>query len=122
MTTLPERSETPAQPALGNIYRENIGNWLLGFGAVAFIFFIYSASYIFLYQKEHPTRCMAIGAFWVLGVPIYFFLEHLFIFRWLGNADQYNQFTRVQDLAAKIWAAVIVVLAACYFKQFPSGH
>ena len=64
---------------------------------------------------------MAIEAAWVLGVPIYFFLEHLFIFRSFGNSDQYDQFKRVQDLAAKIWAAVIVVLAACYLKQFPGG-
>jgi hypothetical protein len=56
-----------------------------------------------------------------VGVPVYFFIEHLFIFRKYGDQNQYEQFTRVQDLAAKIWAAAILVLAACYLNQFPAA-
>jgi hypothetical protein len=37
----------------------------------------------------------------------------------VGIPNQYEQFTRVQELAAKIRAAAIVVLAACYLQQFP---
>ena len=112
----------PEQVQLGNIYKGRVGNFLLGFGLLAFVLFIFSAAYLWSHQKDHPTRSIVIGAIWVLGVPVYFFLEHLFIFRCFGNPDQYDQFKRLQDLAAKIWAAVIVVLAACYLKQFPSGH
>jgi hypothetical protein len=41
----------------------------------------------------------------VVGLPIYFLIEHVFIFRKYGDPTQYDQFKRVQDLATKIWVA-----------------
>jgi hypothetical protein len=49
-----------------------------------------------------------------------FFHEHLFLFRRYGNPDQYEQFKRVQELAAKVWAVAIIEFAACYRKSLTS--
>jgi len=104
-----------------NIYPGKAGNVVFALGVAAFVFFIFCAGYLLFNHNQHPVRCILIGAVWVVGVPVYFFIEHLFIFRNYGNQNQYEQFTRVQDLAAKIWAAAILVLAACYLNQFPAA-
>jgi hypothetical protein len=106
-------------PGLPNIYRrKKIGNRVLGFGLLVFFLFIACAAFMFFYQKEYPNLSLLLSAVWVVLVPVYFFIEHVFIFRRYGNPGQYDQFKRVQDLAAKIWAAAIVVLGAFYAHKF----
>jgi hypothetical protein len=115
----PQRLPHPHPYGVEDTYRGNVGYWLFGLGVLAFVGFVFSALCILLYGKEHPVRTIILGSFWVLVVPIYFFLEHTFIFKYWGKPSEYEQFKRLQDQAAKIWAAAILVLAACYFHEFP---
>ena len=96
-----------------------IGNYLLAFGVVMFLAFVGCAAFLLLGHKSYPTLSLVLGAAWVVLVPVYFFFEHIIFFRKYGTQDQYEQFKRVQDLAAKIWAAAILVLAAFYADTFP---
>jgi hypothetical protein len=102
------------------IYRDpRVGTGLLAFGILMFFVFVASA-YMIATQRQHcPNTSILVSSIWVVGVPLYFFFEHVVIFRKYGDPEQYEQFKRVQDLASKIWAAAIVVLAAFYFQTFP---
>jgi hypothetical protein len=104
---------------LPNIYQKQWGWLVFLIGVAMFIVFLESASFIHVNHKEHPMTSIIVGAFYVVGVPVIFLLEHLFVFKYKGNSDQYDQFKRVQDLAAKVWAGAIIVLAAIYADQFP---
>lgn len=55
---------------------------------------------------------IAIRALWVFGVAVFFFFERVVLLRKYGNQSQYEQFKRAQELASKVWAGRIVVLAA----------
>jgi hypothetical protein len=113
----------PPAPVLvspGNIYSDGIGDRIFWFGFVIFLVFIGCAILMWSVDKDQNWP-LWLGAVWVVGVPVYFFFEHLLFFRWWGNPDKKEEFKRVQDLAAKVWAAAVVVLAAFYLKQFPHG-
>ena len=110
---------TESNPALPNIYRGNAGNVIFGFGVVMFLVFIGSAYMIAEHRTSHPVASIALGAVWVVGVPIFFFLEHTVLFRRYGEPSQYDQFKRLQELAGKVWAGAIVVLAAFFAQTFP---
>jgi hypothetical protein len=75
-------------------------------------FFCFCAWYIIYHHKDHPVWSLCIAAAWTVLVPAYFFIEHEFFFFYWGDPDEYEQFKRVQDLAAKIWAGAIAVLGA----------
>jgi hypothetical protein len=111
---MPERP-----PALTSIYRKPWGNRIFAFGVFVFLLFIAFAAFMLFCQKDYPNLSILLGAGWVVFVPVYFLMEHLFFFRNFGRRSQYDQFKRVQDLAAKIWAAAVVVLAAIYAHKFP---
>jgi hypothetical protein len=100
-----------------DIYLAGVGCWILSFGVVMFLAFICCAILMWFVDKD-PTWPLWLGAAWVVLVPVYFFFEHLFFFRWWGYPDRVEEFKRVQDLAAKVWAAAIIVLAA-FYHQFP---
>ena len=103
-----------------NIYKDNkIGRRIIGFGVIMFLLFIICAVFILMGSKCYRTESIIIGSIWVVGVPIFFFLEHVILFKKYGDPTQYDQFRRVQDLAAKIWAGAIVVLAAFFAETFP---
>lgn len=55
---------------------------------------------------------LALTAGWTVGVPAWFYFEHVYLFPKFGNHDQYDRFKRGQDLASKVWVGCIVVLAA----------
>ena len=75
------------------------------FGVFIFALFIASAYFILIAHQQQRTLSIVLGAAWVVGLPIYFLIEHVFIFRKYGDPTQYDQFKRVQDLATKIWVA-----------------
>ena len=103
--------------ALPGVYKDpRVGNAIFAFGVLMFIVFIASAYMIATQYKTHPIASITLGAVWVVGVPVFFFVEHVVLFRRFGDASQYEQFKRVQELASKIWAGAIVVLAA-FFAQ-----
>jgi hypothetical protein len=99
-----------------------VGNILMGFGIVVFLLFLATTFYIY-HCRESGSACginpVVLGGLWVIGPPVWFFLEHVYIFRIWGDPDQYEQFKRLQDLAGKIWAGVIIFLVALYAGQFP---
>ncbi|MEI7446387.1 MAG: hypothetical protein WCK28_15970 [Burkholderiales bacterium] len=96
----------------------NVGNGLLIFGAVVFVAFIYCAWRLATGEANKPIA-RVIGAAWVVSVPVFFFVEHIYFFRKYGDPAQFDQFKRLQDLAAKIWAAAAVVLGAFAVHGFP---
>lgn len=96
-----------------------IGNLLFFFGVIVMALFVVFAWFLLIANKCDKTLTLVLGAFWVIGVPVFFFIEHVYFFRKWGDPDQYDQFKRLQDQAAKIWAASIVVLAAFFQYNFP---
>jgi hypothetical protein len=101
--------------ALPNIYKSKaIGNCLMLFGVAAFVFFIFCAQYIYQHREGDRTCSFILGALWVVGSPAWFFVEHFFFFKRYGDPAQYEQFKRAQELASKIWAGGILVLAAAW--------
>lgn len=99
-----------------------VGNYLLAFGAVALIFLFFFAWFLLNASEKEKNLSIILSATWVVGVPVYFFIEHVFIFRNYGDASQFEQFKRLQDQAAKIWVAAVLVLGACYAQVFPGQH
>jgi len=102
------------EPALPSIYRGSVGNIIFVFGIIMFAIFVASAYMLATMRTEYPIGSIALAAIWVVGVPIYFFFEHIVLFRKYGDHSQYEQFKRVQELASKIWAGAIVVLTASF--------
>jgi len=106
--------------SLPNLYKDNkAGRRIFYFGVFMFIVFMGCAIFILLGRERYRTESIVLGALWVVGVPIYFFFEHVFLFRKYGDPEQYDQFRRVQDLAAKIWAGAVIILAAFFAETFP---
>lgn len=99
----------------------SVGNGLFAFGMVVLALFVGCAWFMLTADDEQKVLALVLGACWVLGVPIFFFIEHVYFFRKWGDPTQYEQFTRLQDQAAKVWAAAIVVLAAFFHRNFPGG-
>ena len=65
-----------------NIYlNKSAGNGVLVFGVFIFALFIASAYFILIAHQQQRTLSIVLGAAWVVGVPIYFFIEHVFNFR-----------------------------------------
>jgi len=98
---------------------DSVGNRLFAFGVFVLVLFVGCAWFLLTADKEHKTFSLVLGACWVIGVPIFFFIEHTYFFRKWGDTAQYDQFKRLQDQAAKVWAAAIVVLAAFFTQNFP---
>jgi len=96
-----------------------VGNILFGCGAFVFLLFMGCAWFLLTAGQENKTMSLVLGACWVIGVSIFFFFEHTYCFRKWGDPAQYVQFKRLQDQAAKVWAAAIVVLAAFFTQNFP---
>jgi hypothetical protein len=54
---------------------------------------------------------------WIMGPPLWFFAEYFFIFNRKDEETAREQLKIGQDLAQKIWAALIVLLAGIgYFR------
>jgi hypothetical protein len=111
-----EPTSTKSEPALPNVYKGKVGNALFFFGVVMFLVFLGSAYMIAEHRTSYPVASIALGAVWIVGVPVFFFIEHVVLFREFGEPSQYEQFKRLQDLAGKVWAGAIVALAA-FFTQ-----
>ena len=114
-----DSADQKSKPALPNIYKGGVGNVLFCFGVVMFIVVLGSAYMIAEHRTSYPVASIALGALWVVGVPIFFFVEHVVLFRQYGDPSQYDQFKRLQELAGKVWAGAIVVLAAFFAQTFP---
>lgn len=114
-----DKSNTETKAALPDIYRGGVGNTILCFGVVMLLVFVVSAYFIAEYRATQPVAAISLGAVWVVGVPVFFFLEHVVLFRRYGDPSQYDQFKRLQELGGKVWAGAIVVLAAFFAQTCP---
>ena len=74
---------------------------------------VLAASFSFI-PGVSPTLRKGILVFWLLGPPIYFFLEYYFRENKL-TSDERARFKDMQDRAAPIWLGVSAALAALYF-------
>lgn len=102
------------------IYKNpKVGKLIFAFGLFMFAAFLACALFILYGSTQYRKESIVLGALWVVGVPTYFFLEHVVLFRRYGEPSQYDQFKRVQDLAAKVWAGAVLVLAAFFTETFP---
>jgi hypothetical protein len=89
-----------------------LGAWLMFWGIFALVLFVATATFLYCGHEKYPGLSLLAGAVWTIAVPIYFFIEHEYIFFYYGDPSQYDQFKRVQELAAKIWVGAITVLGA----------
>lgn len=96
-----------------------IGDLMFAFGLTVMMLFVSFAYFLFTATASDKTLALVLSACWVVGVPVFFFIEHVYFFRNWGDPEQYDQFKRLQDQAAKVWAASIVVLAAFFQHTFP---
>lgn len=53
---------------------------------------------------------------WVIGPPIWFFLEYFFLFKSHGAPGTFDQFKYGQELASKIWLGIVTLLTAELIK------
>ncbi len=98
--------------AVPNIYRNKVvSNCIMLFGIAALAFLIYSAHYIYKNKDSHHAGSFILASVWTVGSPAWFFIEHFILFKHFGDPAQYDQFKRGQDLASKIWAGGIGILA-----------
>jgi hypothetical protein len=107
--------------AIPSIYTKKwVQGLVVAFGIAAFLFLGWRAFFIWQHQKDHNKTCSFIlGAIWVIGIPLWFVFEHSFLFGSYGDITQFDQCKRVQDLASKVWAAGVVILAAAASGAFP---
>lgn len=109
--------------ALPDIYQnKDIGYGLMIFGITAFAFFIFCAWFIYIHRADnYRAYALILAAIWIVGSPTWFFIEHFYFFKNYGDPTQYEQFKRGQELAAKIWAGGILVLAAIWSNTIPGA-
>jgi len=101
--------------------RKTLIKWL-GPGAV--VGFALSVWFILQGQsmagERYKVLCQAIGAIWVLAPPLWFNYEYVHYFPKHGNPKAgFTPLKASQDIAAKVWASFLVVLAALFTGVFP---
>jgi len=93
------------------------------FAGIFFLGFI--ASFWFIKKSDNANaRAQTISQIllflWVVGPPVWFFIEYFFYFPAYGNpAAGFEKLKSAQDVTAKVWAAFAVALGAMYKKKFP---
>jgi hypothetical protein len=97
------------------------------FFVVFFVGFI--ASFLFIKKidksakkERQKTISQYLLFLWVVGPPVWFFIEYFFYFPAYGNMADCAGFEKLkgaQDVSAKVWAAFTVVLGAMYRNRFP---
>lgn len=65
----------------------------------------------------HKTRKEILYAIWVLGPPIWFFIEYFYLFRQHGKPECIETFRYGQELASRIWLALVAVLGFLFFGK-----
>ena len=69
-------NDQPLKP-FGFDRNSKIGKGVLAFGVVMFLSFIASAYLVAHYHKRHRALSIAVGAVWIVGVPLFFLLKTL---------------------------------------------
>jgi len=61
----------------------------------------------------------AIGVFWAIAPPVWFFVEYYCLFRNFGptGSVDFEHFKYTQDVAAKAWAGLVAVLGVYFIKE-----
>jgi hypothetical protein len=103
------------------VYRSKaISGAVICFGALSMVFLAYSTWHIYQHHdKNDHALSFILCAIWVIGSPLWFLWEYSVLFSRYGDHNEEDQFKRVQDLASKVWAGGIVILAAAATDAFP---
>jgi hypothetical protein len=84
------------------------------------IFLAVSTWHIYLPHEKSDRACSFIlCAIWVVGSPLWFLFEYSVLFNRFGDQNQSDRFKRLQELASKLWAGGVVILAAAATDAFP---
>jgi hypothetical protein len=67
--------------------------------------------------SAHRTCKESLYAIWVLGPPIWFFFEYFYLFRQHGKPGCIDTFKYGQELASRIWLALVAVLGVLFFGK-----
>jgi hypothetical protein len=54
---------------------------------------------------------------WVLLPPAWFYVESVFLYRYFGKAECFGQFQYAQELVARGWMVLVLVLGFLYFGK-----
>lgn len=68
-------------------------------------------------STAHKTCKEILYAIWVLGPPIWFFIEYFYLFRQHGKPGCIETFKYGQELASRIWLALVAVLGVLFFSK-----
>jgi hypothetical protein len=71
-----------------------------------------SLTLINLLSNPDRSRRVLFLAIWVIGPPVWFWIEYFYLFRVWGKADKFDEFKHGQDLSAKIWLGIVALLTA----------
>lgn len=78
------------------------------------------AIWLYLRDRSNPERKVFLQAVWVvwaLAPPLWFWYEYFFLFKNRGPADAFEAFKYGQDVASKVWLAVVAVLSGILAKK-----
>lgn len=68
----------------------------------------------------HKRLSQVAVAFWSVGPPLWFFFEYFYYFPKYGNSTAgFAGLKAAQDVTAKVWAAIAVLLGVFYAITFP---
>jgi hypothetical protein len=126
-STLPEEEQKEHERLIravrGPIYEADETPWI-AFASWYLVFLLLVPSLIFgimnikgAKDPNEPVRKIKeiVIAGWALGVPIWFAIEHWFIYRKYGRPEAFDQFKHQQELISRVWLAAIAVLTALFF-------
>ncbi|MCB2182167.1 MAG: hypothetical protein KQH63_09095 [Desulfobulbaceae bacterium] len=104
------------------LYTDSAGKVVTVVGVLTVIGFVLSVTYIVLGTSwaYYSSISKILGAVWVLGPPVWFWFEHNYFFPRNAHAEAtFSDLKSEQDVAGKIWAAFVVILAALFTGSFP---
>jgi hypothetical protein len=63
-----------------------------------------------------PAWALVALVLWAVVPPMWFWLEHFYVWRGAGIADTFDLHKYGQEVSRNIWLAFVALLAALYFK------
>jgi hypothetical protein len=114
--------ETMRDSASATSYQQLMHHWsMIGLTATAAVmafvhmlfFYVCRRSDSLFKRANRPVQRLLL-AVWVLGPPIYFLFEWGKLYHGPYAGDAYEMYKTGQDLATKLWAAILVILGGLY--------
>jgi hypothetical protein len=95
------------------------------FAALAIVGFVATVLLIevgaaYLSSSVHKRASQLALSVWSVGPPLWFFFEYFYYFPKFGNEKAgFTGLKTAQDLTAKVWAGIAILLGVLYALQFP---